>query len=72
MMINTPTSGEVRRLLVHDRFTSSNPENGFDPDGQAGPGADGGRLRARSGMKDTVKESCRMVNVSPSAPKSTS
>ena len=41
MMINTTTSGEPRRRLVHDRFTSSDPKNGFDPDGQAGPGADG-------------------------------
>ena len=41
MMISTPTSGEPRRRLVHDRFTSLDPKNGFDPDGQSRPGADG-------------------------------
>ena len=41
MMISTPTSGDTRRRLVHDRFTSLDPKNGFDPDGQSRPGADG-------------------------------
>ena len=39
------TSGEPRRRLVHDRFTSSDPKDGFDTDGQAGPGADGADCR---------------------------
>src|SRR5215216_5084700 len=41
MMISTPTSGETRGRLVHDRFTSLDPKNGFDPDSQSRPGADG-------------------------------
>src|SRR4249920_1192152 len=45
MTISTTTSGLPRRRLVQDRFTSSDPKNGFDPDGQAGPRADGANCR---------------------------
>ena len=51
--------------MTRDRFTSLDPKNGFDTDGQARPGADGPTAASTPGMNETLSsESCGMVKVS--------